>query len=181
MDRTFPCGGKGWPFESAQGHFGLQSRPQCNTNEMIKCTFENNGRDSLRHAVIDALVLNSKNEVLMVKRVNKFLEGGKWALIGGFVERDETLSEAVAREIREESGWEVADVRLLRIVDNPNRPNEDRQNISFVYTCQAVRKTGEADAESTEQKWFKLNKLPPKKQIAFDHFEDIKFYLKKKA
>ena len=31
------------------------------------------------------------NEVLLVKRSRHLLEGGKWALVGGFVERDETL------------------------------------------------------------------------------------------
>ena len=147
---------------------------------MINCTFENGSKSSLRHAVIDALVLDTKNRILLVKRSEeKLLEGGKWALVGGFVERDETLEEAMAREIKEETGWEVRDAKLLRIIDDPNRPNEDRQNISFVYTCRAVEKTGEADQESSEQRWFKLTDLPPKEQFAFDHFENIRFYLKK--
>ena len=149
---------------------------------MIKCTFENGSKASLRHAIIDALVLNSKNQMLLVKRSKeKLLEGGKWALPGGFVERDETLEETVTREVREETGWEVKDLKLLRIIDNPNRPNEDRQNIAFVYVCRVVRKTGEADQESTEQRWFKLSKLPTKEEFAFDHLQDIEFYLKSKS
>ena len=147
---------------------------------MIKCTFENGNENSLRHATIDAIVLNGKDEVLLVKRANKILESGKWALPGGFIERDETVVEAVAREVKEETGWDVKNIKLMKIIDIPGRPNEDRQNISFVHICQAVEKTGEPDQESSRQKWFKLDNLPAKEQIAFDHLEDIEFYLKKK-
>ena len=148
---------------------------------MLRCTFENGGKGSLRHVIVDALVLNGKNEILLVKRAKgKLLEGGKWAIVGGFVERDETTEQAVRREVLEETGWEINNIKLLRIIDNPNRPNEDRQNIAFAYVCAAVRKTGEADQESSEQKWFKLTDLPEKAQFAFDHFEDIEFYLKKR-
>ncbi|OGD83704.1 hypothetical protein A2165_00420 [Candidatus Curtissbacteria bacterium RBG_13_40_7] len=147
---------------------------------MIKCTFENGGKGLLRHVIVDALILNSKNEILLVKRAEgKVLEGGKWAIVGGFVERDETLEQTVHREVLEETGWEIDNIRLLRIIDNPNRPNEDRQNIAFVYVCEAVKKIGEADDESTEQRWFSFKDLPPKDNFAFDHFEDIEFYLQK--
>lgn len=147
---------------------------------MINCKYENGNKASLRHTVIDALVLNGKNEILLVKRVGKILESGKWALPGGFVERNETITEAVKREVKEETGWDVKNIKLIKIIDIPNRPNEDRQNISFVHKCQAVKKTGKADKESSEQKWFNLSSLPPKEQFAFDHLEDIKFYLKSK-
>ncbi len=146
---------------------------------MINCTFENGNKASLRHVIVDALVLKG-NQILMVKRVGKLLEGGKWAIVGGFVDRDETCQQAVVREIREETGYEVSDVKLLKINDNPDRPHEDRQNVAFVYVCKAGDKEGEGDWESDEVKWFDLDKLPPKEEVAFDHFEDIEFYLKHK-
>ena len=96
---------------------------------MLTCIFENGERASLRHAVVDALVLD-KQKILLVKRAKKLLEGGKWALIGGFVGRDENLKQAVAREVMEESGYKVKNITLLTIRDNPNRPKEDRQNIA---------------------------------------------------
>lgn len=133
----------------------------------------------MRHVIIDALVLR-KDKILLVKRTEKLLEGGKWAIIGGFLDRDETLIEAVSREIFEETGWKVKNIKLLKIVDDPNRPNEDRQNVAFIYTCEAVKKHGEADWESDEVKWFKLNDLPKKEEFAFDHFEDIEYYLRQK-
>lgn len=144
---------------------------------MINCTFENGNKNSLRHAVVDNLVLKD-GKILLVKRTGKILEGNKWGLVAGFVERDETLEEAAKREIMEETGWEVKDIKLLKINDSPNRPKEDRQNIAFVYTCEAIKKSGDADWESEEQRWFDLSALPDKGEFAFDHFEDIEFYLK---
>jgi len=144
---------------------------------MIKCVFEDGGNASLRHVVVDCLVLKG-DEILLAKRSKKLLEKGKWSLIGGFVNRDETLEVAAKREILEETGYTVKNVKLLRVIDDPQRPAEDRQNISFVYTCQADKKIGEADWESDEQKWFSLKELPPKQQFAFDHFDNVALYLK---
>lgn len=142
---------------------------------MITCTFENGNQNSLRHVVADMIVLRD-DEVLLVKRAAHLLSGGKWAIVGGYVERDETIAETAEREILEETGWEVKDLTLLVIRDSPKRPKEDRQNIAFVYFCTATKKVGEPDDESDEQSWFKLSALPPEDNMAFDHLDDIKLY-----
>lgn len=144
---------------------------------MINCTFEDGNTNSLRHVVVDTLVLKG-NQILLVKRDPGLLEGGKWGLVGGYVERDETTIEAAKREVLEETGWEVDHIQLIRIKDWPDRPNEDRQNIAFVYVCNAVLQTGQPDAESAEIKWFDFDKIPEKEEIAFDHYQDMEFYLK---
>jgi 8-oxo-dGTP diphosphatase len=146
---------------------------------MIDCTFENGNKAGLRHVVVDVLVIKNA-KILLVKRVKKLLEGGKWGLIGGFMERNETLHETIAREIFEETGYKIKDPTLLTIRDNPDRPNENRQNISFVFFCTALEKEGKPDWESTEIKWFSFDELPKKEELAFDHHENIKLYLKYK-
>lgn len=143
---------------------------------MINCEFENGNKTSLRHVVTDNLVLKD-GKILLVKRTGKLLEGGKWGLVGGFVERNETIEEATRREILEETGYEVEGITLLRIIDTPNRPAEDRQNIAFVHFCNALEKIGVPDDESDDQIWFDLSALPPEEEFAFDHFSDIKLYL----
>lgn len=146
---------------------------------MITCTFEDGRSGSKRHVVVDVLVIKDA-QVLMVKRASHLLfEAGKWGIVGGFVDRDETIMQAAAREVFEETGYRIHNLRLLTIRDNPDRPHEDRQNISFVFFCDAGKKEGMPDDESTEQKWFDLDKLPPIEEIAFDHYENIQDYLKK--
>lgn len=113
----------------------------------------------------------------MVKRSQKLFEGGKWAIIGGFVERDEKLEETVRREVKEEGGYEVKSLTLFSITDEPNRPGEDRQNIAFTFIAEAGEKISEPDWESTEQKWFSLSALPPKEEIAFDHYQTLMLYV----
>lgn len=146
---------------------------------MITCTFEdgNKAETGLRHVVADCLVIRG-DEILLAKRTKKLLEAGKWSLVGGFIGHNETIEVGARREILEETGYTVKDLTLLRIIDNPNRPAEDRQNIAFVYCCQVDKKEGSADWESDDQKWFKLSNIPPKDQIAFDHWDNIKLYLK---
>ncbi len=145
---------------------------------MIKCTFENGDQALLRHVVIDAIILK-EGKILLVKRAEKLIEGGKWALVGGFVEQNENLKQAAEREILEESGYKVNDLRLFTIIDNPHRKNEDRQNISFVFICESKEKIGESDWEVTEQKWFDVDNLPSE-EVAFDHLEIIQLYLRYK-
>jgi 8-oxo-dGTP diphosphatase len=144
---------------------------------MITCTFENGNQASLRHVTVGCLVIKD-GEILLAKRAEGLLEAGKWCLLGGYADRDETTTETGVRESMEESGWVVANLRLLRVNDNPDRPHEDRQNIDLIYIADAIRQTGEKDWESEEIRWFPLDQLPPADQIAFDHLDSIELYKK---
>ncbi len=148
---------------------------------MITCTFENGNVASpgLRHVTVNAIVIKD-NQVLMGLRAPvkglTMLESGKLALLGGFFGFGENLETAVKREVMEESGWEIDDLKLFRINDNPARPKEDRQNVDFVFIAEATKQTGGSDEEVSELKWFPLDSLPPADQIAFDHAEDLELY-----
>lgn len=142
---------------------------------MITCTFEKGNNAALRHVVVEALIIKD-NKILLEKRAPELLCGGKYAIVGGYMERDENLEEALARETLEETGYIIKILSLLRVKDRPDRPQEDRQNISFVYITEPIEKIQDADAESTEVTWFPLNALPPENQFAFDHYEDILLY-----
>lgn len=145
---------------------------------VIKCTFLDNGNvaaPGLRHVVVDVLVLKD-DKILLVKRSSKLTQGGKWALPGGYLDRGDTLLSGMAREVLEETGWEAEAPRLMRIIDLPERPHEDNQNVSMVFVCQGTKKVGEGDWESDEQRWFGLDELPELETIAFDHADNIRLY-----
>lgn len=144
---------------------------------MISCTFENGDQVSLRHVTVDAIVTRG-NKILLVRRAAKLPEGGKWGVPGGFMERDETIEQAIAREIMEETGWQVKNLTLLRVNDDPNRPCEDRQSVDFVYFCEATEQTGQPDWETDEVRWFNWDELPGQEEMAFDHLENVKLYQK---
>jgi 8-oxo-dGTP diphosphatase len=71
---------------------------------MITCLFENGGRALLRHVVVHAVV-ERDGALLLIRRAPHLSEGDKWGLPGGFLDRDETLTQGVLRELREETGW----------------------------------------------------------------------------
>lgn len=144
---------------------------------MITCYFEKTKKPVyLRHVVVDMLVVKDK-QILLVKRAGKWLETGKWAMPGGFLDRNETGAQAAVRETREETGYEAKVIKLFQVNDNPNRPRElDRQNVSLIYLMKPIKKVGSYDDEISEIKWFALDKLPPAKDFAFDHLDTIKLY-----
>ena len=148
---------------------------------MITCIFENNNKASLRHVTVNAIVVKG-SQILLGKRGSfnrkPILESGKWGLLGGFFDRDETLAQAVKREVLEESGWEIDSLQLLRINDNPSRPKEDRQNVDIIFIAKAVKQTKTTDEEVIKLQWFDLDKLPTTEEMAFDHGEDLEMYIK---
>lgn len=144
---------------------------------MITCTFEDGGKGKLRHVVVHGFV-EKDNSILLVKRAMRFSEGGKWSLPSGFLWRDETTQECVVREILEETGWTCRVVSLFRLNSKPDRPHEDRQNVSFEYILKPLKKTGTPDDENTDIAWIPIPKLPPLSSLAFDHGESLGKYLK---
>jgi 8-oxo-dGTP diphosphatase len=115
--------------------------------------------------------------LLLVRRAEGLLEGGKWGLPGGFLDRDETLAEGALRELREETGWEGRVVSVLRVNSRPDRPREDRQNVAVEVIVAPVRRVGDPDAESTVVAWIPIDRLPSLNALAFDHGETIRLYL----
>lgn len=150
---------------------------------MISCTFENGNiaTPGLRHITVPVIVTKA-NQVLLGLRGTKngkpILESGKWGLLGGFFDRDETLLEAARREVMEESGWSIREPYLFAINDSPHRPMEDRQNVDMIYVADADQRLGGHDEEVKELRWFDLDMLPPDNEIAFDHALALKLYKK---
>lgn len=143
---------------------------------MINCTFENGNQASLRHVVMDGLIILG-NKILLVKRGTHLSNPNKYGLPGGFLNRDETTIEGIQREILEETGYSCKKVTLFTVIDDPDRKGEDRQNVEFSFLVEPGKKIGKPDNESTAVKWFNLNKLPKEEEFAFDHFERIQMLL----
>ncbi len=64
---------------------------------------------------VGAVILNDKKEVLMLASKKHY---GKYALPAGHVEYGESLEEAVRREVLEETGLTIKNVKLLRVAES---------------------------------------------------------------
>lgn len=105
-------------------------------------------------------------KVRITKRAASLSHGGKYALPGGFMSRDETLAEGAARETLEETGYKVRVTKLFKITDQPNRKGEDRQNVNVSFLAEVEEKVNEPDDEVSGVKWFELENLPKEEEFA---------------
>jgi 8-oxo-dGTP diphosphatase len=129
---------------------------------------------------VDAVVFGYEAEegvsVLLIKR--KFEPFQKfWALPGGLVKEDESLEEAVRRELKEESGIDVSYLEQLYSFGKPGRDPRNRV-VSITYYGLVRPKdyqlSAQTDAEDVA--WFNINKLP---KLAFDHKQIVDAAIKR--
>ena len=77
---------------------------------------------------VDAVVFRknvSALEVLLIQRKNYPFKG-MWALPGGFVDMDETVEEAVVRELEEETSLQFSDLNQLHTFSSIGRDPRGR-------------------------------------------------------
>lgn len=105
-----------------------------------------------------ALIIRD-NKILLQRRT----DNGKWGLIGGLLEMNETYEEAALREIREETGLEVKLDAFLGIFHNHNMvwSNGDAAHvISAYYTATIINGEPRIDEESYELRFFGEDEIP---------------------
>jgi len=127
-------------------------------------------------AVIFA-VTEGSIKLLLINRKNEPFKG-KWAIPGGFINIDEELEDAVARELAEETGLTDVPLEQMHSFGKVGRDPRGRQ-ITVVYMGIITEgfdriKSGD-DAQLA--RWFDINSLPP--DMAFDHDVVAKFSIER--
>ncbi len=127
-------------------------------------------------AAVFAFFANT-TELLLIKRKNEPFKG-KWALPGGFVDIDEELADAAARELAEETGLVNVTLEQMHTFGNVGRDPRGRQiTIVFIGIATEDLNRIEAGDDAAEARWFDIKELP--KDLAFDHSEVAKFAIRK--
>lgn len=123
---------------------------------------------------VDAIILNEKGEVLLIKRKNEPFKDC-WALPGGFVEYGEKVEEATLREVKEETGLEVEIIKLHNVYSDPKRDPRGH-TISIVYFCKIKGGKLKGSDDAKEARFFKFKEDMP---LAFDHLKILKDFFKR--
>lgn len=124
--------------------------------------------------VIFTVAGNDLKVLLIQRKQEPFKEC--WALPGGFVESDESLEKAAARELKEEVG--VTDVYLeqLYTFGEPKRDPRGRViSVAYFALVDAERQQIRAASDAADAQWHSVfnPKLGPK--LAFDHKQILEY------
>lgn len=100
-------------------------------------------------------VVVHEGRVLLIRRGQPPMEG-RWSIPGGIVELGEVIADAVARELKEETGVCVRVLDLIEIYEKVARDEAGAAQYHFVildYQCEFVEGAAIAGGDVTEIAW----------------------------
>lgn len=115
----------------------------------------------------DCVIFQGDAVVLVKRKYDPFR--GHYALPGGAVEIGETVEDACRREMREEIGLDVRNLRLIGVYSKPDRdPRGHTVSIAYLADADVSKIKAGSDAAAAEvvENWRDIT-------LAFDHREII--------
>ncbi|NOY14908.1 MAG: NUDIX domain-containing protein [bacterium] len=115
------------------------------------------------YLAVDAVIFKKhkdKLQVLLGKRGKGIAGAGKWHVPGGHVKEGEKLTEAVKREVREETGLEIVIDQIVWIEENFDN---NRHHVTIDIACWLEGKQEPKNLEPRKcdgWQWFDLDNLP---------------------
>ena len=88
------------------------------------------------HIVVTAIIINSKNEILITKRAPQKSFALMWELTGGSVKKGETSLEGIIREVNEEIGINFSKKESLLI----KKLSEKQNCVMILKICGYLKK-----------------------------------------
>jgi len=120
------------------------------------------GRAPERPVVSVGAAIVRDGQVLLVKRANPPLQGS-WSLPGGSVELGESLAEALAREVREETGLDISIGPVVEVLDRIDRDESGHVQYHYViidYACRVAGGVLECGTDAAAVRWAHPDELP---------------------
>lgn len=132
-------------------------------------------------AAASAVVTDEYGRILLHKRK----DNNMWSLLGGAMEKGESIAQTIIREVKEESGYVTRINKLIGIYTDPNHiieysNGEVRQQFSICFHCEIISGQLTISDESKELQFFSLEELD-KVNIHEAQWVRIRDYLKNKV
>ena len=118
----------------------------------------------------DCIVMTREDDpkVLLIERGHEPFKGC-WAFPGGFMNMDETTEQCAIRELEEETGLKINEIKQIGAYSKVDRDPRGRTiTVAYLALVDApLPVSGQDDAAKAQ--WFSIKNLP---KLAFDH-DDI--------
>ena len=108
------------------------------------------GEDTRHSVSIAGVVIDAEGRALVIQR----RDNAHWEPPGGILERDETITDGLLREVREETGLIVEPVALTGVYKNMSRGI-----IALVFRCRPVGGTLRENREVTGFRWVRESEV----------------------
>ena len=102
-----------------------------------------------------AIITDDQGRILLQRRS----DNARWALPGGVMDIGESIGQAIVREVREETGLEVAPEDIVGVYSDPGHvfaydDGEVRQQFSVCFVCKTLGGELQVSEESSEVAFF---------------------------
>ncbi|MDQ1912616.1 NUDIX domain-containing protein [Paenibacillus sp. GD4] len=133
---------------------------------------------------VRAILLDEKGRALFIKRSGD----KKWGMPAGAMELDESVFDAMKREVKEETGLDVLKATLIAIYSSPvtqtftDRWGNEHHIIEYLFRVDEWTGTLEKETdESVDAKFYPLDNLPESSSELFEKhhkrvFKDLRMY-----
>jgi ADP-ribose pyrophosphatase YjhB (NUDIX family) len=127
---------------------------------------------------VSAFVVDDERRVLLARRAHE-PDAGRWDLLGGFLDEGERPLDGLRRELHEETGLEIDPGEFLgSYVDSYGDGPLATSVLNLVWEARIVAGDARPADDVSELRWFELDALPPREELAFDwvarFFDDLK-------
>lgn len=119
-----------------------------------------------RHHIIPAsyLALIKDNKILLLRRYNTGYEDGNYSMIAGHVEKNETFTQCVIREAKEEAGILLRpdDLKVIHVMHRNSGANENNERVDVFFLAEKWdgKIINKEPRKCDNVSWFDLNNIP---------------------
>ena len=115
-----------------------------------------------------AAVIEAKDNTILLMREGDLPYHDCWVIPGGYVKPDETVKQAVVREVKEETGLEVIPKEFLGLYDDFLSEEEPTHHIIAAYKAMVIGGRVIFTREATKYAW-----MNPEEVIKSDDVPDV--------
>src|SRR5688572_4209932 len=124
-------------------------------------------------AAVDCIIFGFDRQSLKILLIQRGFEPekGKWSLMGGFIQPDESSDEAATRILKSLTGLEGVYLEQLHTFGAPLRDPIERTLSIAYFALIDIHKYEKILTDEYHPEWFPLNKIP---NLIFDHKDMVK-------